>query len=75
MELKEINSKVKEMLANFVNEIGLEGEYYIEANGNTPVAFGKVLVDSLGEYVTPESRRLEKFLKGKKLDPKIEKII
>lgn len=75
MELKEINSKAKEMLANFVNEIGLDGEYYIEANGNTPVAFGKVLVDSLGEYMTPESRRLENFLKGKKLDSKVEKII
>jgi len=75
MELKEINKKAKAMLANFVDEIGLDGESYIEANGKTPVAFGKVLIDALGEYMTPESRRLKTFLEGKKIEPNAEKVI
>lgn len=75
MELKEFNNKAREMLANFVNEIGLDGEAYLEANGRTPVTFGKTLVDSDGEYMTPESRRLEKFLSGKKINEKTETVI
>lgn len=75
MELKEINKKTEAMLVNFVNELGLDGQYYTETNGRTPVAFGKVLIDALGEYMTPESRRLKSFLKGKKITAEAEKII
>lgn len=42
MELKELNKKSKEMLAGFIDEIGLDGDYYVQTNCKAPVSYGGI---------------------------------
>lgn len=45
MDLKEIREKAKKMLANFVDEIGLDGEAYVDTC-NCPIAWGNPIFNS-----------------------------
>ena len=66
MDLKEIREKAKKMLANFVDEIGLDGEAYVDTC-NCPIAWGNPVFNSLGEFVSPTSKRLEIFYKNQNM--------
>jgi len=61
MDLKEVENIAKKMLANFLNEIGIDGDYYVE-HCNCPMAWGEPKVEACGEYITPGSKRLEGVL-------------
>ena len=61
MELSEIDQKSKKMLANFLNEIGLNGDYFVEIN-NTPIEWGKGMHELCGKYYSPESSDLQKSM-------------
>ena len=73
MDLKEIKDKSKKMLSNFVDEIGLDGEFYASTCNNCPVTWSNM--DAVGEFITPESMRMEEILKNAKYDEKIKKLI
>lgn len=74
MELKEISEKSKEMIKTFVDEIGLDGEYYCNLN-ETPLIFGKPKLNACGEFISPGSERLKLFLQNNKCTEKVEKIL
>lgn len=59
MDLKEIRNKSKKMLANFVDEIGLDGEFYA-STCNCPMTYGITKLNGCGEFVAPGSERLKK---------------
>lgn len=61
MDLKEIKNISVKMIENFVNTIGLDGEYY-GSTCNCPIAWGKPKLDAEGEFITPESDRLINLL-------------
>lgn len=76
MELKELNEKSKAMLAEFINEIGLDGNYYVQTNCKAPVTYGIPTGGvGCGEYITPHSRKMECFLKNKKFEERILNIM
>lgn len=72
MQVKEIKEISKKMLATFINEIGLNGEYYASIN-KTPIAWGNPKLNSPGEFVSPESKRLNNLLNRGNYDEKIQK--
>ena len=74
MKLKEISDKSKKMLSNFVNEIGLNGEFYVSVC-NCPMAWGRPKFNGCGEFVSPRSERLEGILQNSKYDEKTKKIL
>ena len=74
MDLKEIREKAKKMLANFVDEIGLDGEAYVDTC-NCPIAWGNPVFNSLGEFVSPGSKRLENILQESKYDERTKEIL
>lgn len=74
MKLKEISDKSKKMLSNFVNEIGLNGEFYVSVC-NCPMAWGRPKFNGCGEFVSPGSERLEGILQNSKYDEKTKKIL
>ena len=43
MDLKEIREKSKKILAHFIDEIGLDGEFYA-STCNCPMAWGNLMV-------------------------------
>lgn len=74
MELKEIREKSKKILANFVEEIGLDGEYY-GSLCDAPMTWGNPKSKGLGEFVSPGTERLEGILKSLKCDEKTKKYL
>ena len=74
MELKEIREKSNRMLANFIDEIGLDGDFYV-SNCNYPMVWGKPKLNACGEFVAPSSERLEKILQSSKYDEKTKRIL
>lgn len=71
MDLKEISDKSKKMIANFINEIGLDGEFYT-TTCNCQMTWGKPMFDGCGEFVAPDSVRLKGILKSVKGDEKVK---
>lgn len=74
MDLKEIRDKSKKALANFVDEIGLDGEVYASVC-NSPMAWGKTKFNGCGEFIAPGSGRLEEILQSSKHDEKAKGIL
>ena len=75
MKLKDINELSNKMLSNFVNEIGLDGDYFI-SNKTCPIIFSNVL--GCGEYIYPNSKnRLDNIINslGDKIDDRSKNII
>lgn len=62
MELKEMKKKSIKILADFIDEIGLDGDYYVETNCKAPMVYIDDLEDAAGEYITPKSARYEEAL-------------
>lgn len=75
MDLKETREKSKKMLANFLNEIGLDGEAYVANCNNCPMVWGNPKFNTCGEFVAPESKRLEGILKSLKVDERTKSIL
>ena len=61
MDLRKIKNISVKMIENFVNIIGLDGEYY-GTTCNSPMAWGKPKLNAEGEFITPESNRLINLL-------------
>lgn len=57
MDLREIKEISVKMIENFVNTIGLDGEYYAKTC-NCPMSWGKPKLGAEGEFITPLSDRL-----------------
>lgn len=74
MDLKEIREKSKKILAHFIDEIGLDGEFYA-STCNCPMAWGKPKFNGCGEFVAPASERLEGILQSSKYDEKTKRIL
>lgn len=74
MDLKEISEKSKKILANFLDEIGLDGEFYV-STCNCPMTWGEPKFNGCGEFVAPVSERLEGILQSKKYDEKTKRIL
>ena len=69
MDLKEAKEKSKKILSDFIDELGLDGEFYTSIN-NCPVVFGDPLGDGLGETISPHSKRLKKIIANSNYDKK-----
>ena len=67
MDLREIKNISIKMIENFVNTIGLDGEYY-SASCNCPTFWGRPKLDAEGEFITPESNRLINLLNNARID-------
>lgn len=67
MDLREIKNISVKMLENFVNTIGLDGEYY-GTTCNCPMSWGKPKLDAEGEFITPESNRLINLVNRSPID-------
>ena len=74
MDLKEISEKSKKILSNFVDEIGLDGEFYV-SGCKCPMVWGRPKFNGCGEFVSPSSERLEKILQNSKYNEKTKKIL
>ena len=75
MKLKDINKLTNYMLSNFINEIGLDGKYFI-SNKTCPIVFSSIL--GCGEYVSPqETEKINNIINslGSKIDDKAKNII
>ena len=55
------------MIENFVNTIGLDGEYY-GSTCNCSIAWGRPKLDAEGEFITPKSDRLINLLNKSQID-------
>ena len=74
MELKEVKEKSKKMLANFIDEIGLDGDSYT-STCNCPMAWGEPKLCGCGEFIAPESERLQEILQSAKYDEKTKRVL
>ena len=72
MELVEINNMANEMLKDFVNCLGLDGEYYVSVT-KTPIMFENMNPD--GMFLVASSSDLKEFLDGINIDDKRKKNI
>lgn len=73
MELKEIRKETKKMLSNFLNEIGLDGEYY-SSICNCPMKWEKNIL-GVGKYLEPGSGKLEKIIQTSGYNEKEREIL
>ena len=55
VDLKQARELSKQILVNFVNTIGLDGQSFISLN-NCPMSWGKPKMGGVGEFVTPYSK-------------------
>lgn len=67
MDLREIKNISVKMIENFVNTIGLDGEYY-GTTCNCQMSWGKPKLDAEGEFITPESDRLINLVNRSPID-------
>ena len=72
MDIEEIKENSKKMLATFINEINLDGEWYSEIN-NTPMLFKPI--SSPGRFYSPESPEIQEFLQQNSFDKQTEENI
>lgn len=72
MDLREVKNISVKMIENFINSLGLDGEFYA-STCNCPIAWGKPKLDAEGEFLSPESDRLNRFLNAAKLDDKTKR--
>ena len=68
MSLDEINNMANELLKNFVNCLGLDGNYYVSFS-NTPIMFDDNTI-FLGKFLTARSPDLKKYIDEKIFDEK-----
>lgn len=76
MKLKDINELTNNMLSNFINEIGLDGNYFV-SNKTCPIIFAK-LMGYCGDYISPNyQNKLDMVISflGDSIDDKAKKII
>lgn len=66
MDLEKVRIKSNEMLKKLVDNLDLDGEYYISVN-YTPIIFGN---KGANRFLTARSKELEKFLDDNKVDKK-----
>ena len=59
MELKELKSVTDSYIANFVNCLGLDGDYYVSCL-DCPIAFGPTV--GCGQFLTAGSKQLKEYL-------------
>lgn len=66
---REFDMLAKDILRTFVNEIGLDGDYYVQTD-NCPIIY----VDGRGisQYISPEDPQLKIFLENIKFDEETE---
>lgn len=74
VDLKQARELSKQILVNFVNTIGLDGETFISLN-NCPMTWGKPKLGGVGEFVTPDSDRMHYILAHSKMDDKTKQVI
>lgn len=74
MKLKELRETSKIILGEFVDEIGLDGEFY-ESICNCPLAYGTPQLNFPGEFVTPESERLKNFIERLKVSDDVKEVL
>ena len=72
MELVDIEIKADEMLKNFVDCLGFDGEYYVSSS-KCPIMFANIGVP--GKFYTAESKTLRSFLSKLDIDDKRKKYI
>ena len=60
------------MIAKFVNNLGLDGEYYVSVN-KCPKMWGNIPID--GKFISAKSPELLSILNSIKIDPEKKKII
>lgn len=63
-----INQKAREMLARFVDELGIDGKYYVQSGCKAPVVYGSL---SLGMFITPGSEEMDNFFGKNEIDDDI----
>ena len=76
MKLKEINELTNNMLSTFINEIGLDGDYFI-SNKTCPIVFAD-LMGYCGDYISPQYQNELGIVinsLGDSIDDKAKKII
>ena len=74
MDLKEIKNMSLKMIETFVNSIDLDGEFYA-STCNCPMAWGRPKLNAEGEFITPNSERLNTLLAQTKWEDKTKKNI
>lgn len=74
MNLKELREKSLNILKDFVDAIGLDGEFYF-STCNCPISWGRPKAGGTGEYVTPGSKRLDVLLSKVNYDDKTKKML
>lgn len=67
MEIEKIRDEAKKRLANFVNIIGFDGDFYA-SNLNCPIMWAKTVIDAPGQFLGPGSEKLETMLQDSKYD-------
>lgn len=74
MNLKELREKSLNILKDFVDAIGLDGEFYF-STCNCPISWGRPKAGGTGEYVTPGSKRLDTLLSKVNYDDRTKKML
>ena len=74
VDLKQARELSKQILVNFVNTIGLDGQSFISLN-NCPMSWGKPKMGGVGEFVAPDSERMHSILSHSKMDDKTKQVI
>lgn len=67
MDLREIKNISVKMIGNFVNTIGLDGEYY-GTTCNCPMSWGRPKLDAEEEFITPKSDGLISLVNKSPID-------
>lgn len=73
-DLKQSRELSKQILVNFVNALGLDGETFISLN-NCPIMWGKPKMGGVGEFVTPDSDRMHYILDHSRMDDRTKQIV
>ncbi len=74
IDLKQSRELSKQILVNFVNTLGLDGNAFISLN-NCPIMWGKPKMGGVGEFVTPDSERMHFILDHSKMDDRTKQIV
>ena len=72
MSLDEINNMANELLKNFVNCLGLDGNYYVSVT-KTPIMFGNTFFN--GRFLTARSGELKEYIAKNITDEKMKNYI
>lgn len=72
MDLEETREETMMMFAEFINKIGLDGEWYAGLK-KTPLCWGTPNFGAAGEYMLPSNINIEKLLQINKLNEEMKK--